>query len=48
MEYKLEILCFTEIHNKIVKHLPKCYFKHSMYSYSRVGLIERALSIIYH
>ena len=27
MEYKLEILRFTEIHIKIVKHLLKCYFK---------------------
>ena len=28
MEYKLEILRFSEIHIKIVKHLLKCYFKH--------------------
>ena len=28
MKYKLEILCFTEIHIKIVKDLLKCYFKH--------------------
>ena len=28
MEYKVEILRFTVIHIKIVKHPLKCYFKH--------------------
>ena len=28
MEYKLEILCFTEVHVKVLKQRLKWYFKH--------------------